>query len=193
MSSRQKFSSMHGSANRHHSSSRGSPHGANRESDGAHARSIGSEQGSSLAALAEVMAGHYRYPMGQWGALLLLGLARHIEWHAAAGHVAISEWSRLQQEWLATMIQMEYGLRHLGLSRSRLERMFDVVRLWGMWGVTTQLATAQGLVSSCTPQSLGLPADSGRRAGFDLGRRTTTGAVVIDFPDRRRAAGAAEQ
>jgi hypothetical protein len=132
------------------------------------------------------MEGGYHYPTEQLGALVLLGLARNFEWQAAAGHVAISEWSRQQQEWLATVVEMEYGLRHLGLSRSHLERMFDVVRLWGLWGVTTQLATAQGLVSSCSPQSLGLPADSGRRAGFDLGRRTT-GAVVLNFPDRRRA------
>lgn len=138
------------------------------------------------------MEGRYPYPAEQLGALILLGLARSFEWQAAAGHVAISEWSRQQQEWLATVVEMEYGLRHFGLSRSHLERMFDVVRFWGLWGVTTQLATAQGLVSSCSPQSLGLPADSGRRAGFDLGRRTT-GAVVLNFPDRRRAGEKAEK
>lgn len=126
-----------------------------------------------------------RHPARQWGALVILGLARSFEWQAAASYVVIGEWSRQQQEWLATMVEMEYGFRHLGLSRSHWERMFDVFRLWGTWGVTTQLAAAQGLVSSCSPQSLGLPASSGRRAGFDLGRRTS--AVIIDFPDRRRA------
>lgn len=183
MSSRQYFSSMHESDSRHRSSSLAS---SQRPGDDPSAR-----RDNEQHSLGEWMEGRYRYPMGQWGTLLLLGLARNIEWQAAAGHVAISEWSRQQQEGLATVIEMEYGLRHFGLSRSHLERMFDVVRLWGMWGVTTQLAAAQGLVSSCTPQSLGLPADSGRRSGFDLGRRTTTGAVVIDFPDRRRAGAAA--
>lgn len=174
MSSRQYFPKMHERDVHQHSSHTSS--GA----FGARSERPGSEQQSP----AEWMTGHY--PTEQWGALFLLGLARLFEWQAAAGHVAISEWSRQQQEWLATVVEMEYGMRHFGLSRSHLERMFDVVRLWGLWGVTTQLATAQGLVSSCSPQSLGLPANSGRRAGFDLGRRTP-GAIVIDFPDRRRA------
>ncbi|HEX5392346.1 MAG TPA: hypothetical protein VFW68_03650 [Rhodocyclaceae bacterium] len=128
----------------------------------------------------------YRYPSEQLEALAILGFARSFEWQAAAGYVATNEWIRQQREGLAMMTELESGLRYFGLSHLQLERMLDAARMWGMWGVTAQLATAQGLVSSCSPRSLGLPVDSGRRTGFDLGRRT--GAVVIDFPDRRRAA-----
>lgn len=182
MASQQHFSSANPSGRPQESQRRPSSLGGNAQAD---------RHADESPSLSELMEARRHYPVGQWGALLLLGFARTMEWQAAAGHVAISEWSRQQQEWLSTVIEMEYGFRHLGLSRSHLERTFDVARLWGLWGVTTQLATAQGLVSSCTPQSLGLPADSGRRAGFDLGRRATTGAVVIDFPDRRRVVGAA--
>lgn len=126
----------------------------------------------------------YRYPMEQMGALTLLGLARAFEWQAAALHTMLIEWTRQQQEWLRPAVEAEHALSRFGFSREHLERMQEVARSWGTWGVTAQLSMAHGLMSSCKPESLGLPANSGRRAGFDLGRRT--GANVIVFPDRRK-------
>lgn len=119
------------------------------------------------------------------GALAVLGLARLFEWQATAAHVMLTEWVRQQQGWLGAVVGGEQAFRQVGLNRSHLERTLDVVRLWSMWGVTTEFALAHGLMSSCNPKSLGLPVNSGRRAGFDLGRRAA--ATVIAFPDRRRA------
>lgn len=120
-------------------------------------------------------------------ALLALGQARSLEWQAAAVHVAADEWYRYQRAWLDAVLELdEFAQGMPWLRPQMIDNLIQVFATWCSWTVKTHLATAHGLLSSLTPETLGLPGASGRRAGFDLGRRS--GAVVIDFPDRRASA-----
>lgn len=134
---------------------------------------------SGMAAYGPYLSGVERF-----FALAALGQARCLEWQAAAVHVAAVEWAQHQQEWLDLGRGLESMSQSLPWLRPQtLETALDVVQTWCAWSVKAQLATAHGLLASLSADTLGLPGASGRRAGFDLGRRS--GAVVIDFPDRR--------
>lgn len=142
----------------------------------------------SPAGLARQAGGPDNGPYLSWverfGALAALGQARSFEWQAAAVHVAADEWYRYQYQWLDLLHGLDELSQGLPWMRPKvLENTVNVVGTWCSWSVKTYLSVAQGLLTSLTPETLGLPGASGRRSGFDLGRRS--GAVVIDFPDRR--------
>lgn len=127
---------------------------------------------------------HYQGTIERAGALLALGQARSLEWQAAAVHVAADEWYRYERVGLDALHELDVLAQGMPWLRPQvMENFVRVVATWCSWTTKTHLAMAHGLLSSLTPETLGLPGASGRRAGFDLGRRS--GAVVIDFPDRR--------
>lgn len=116
-------------------------------------------------------------------ALAFLSQARWLEWQALSGQAMWLEWQRVRQDveslhpWWSSLTGAPDGW-------GPAWAFTDIASAWWLWSIRGQLAAAQGLLDHCALPYLGLPRLSGRRAGFDPGRRRS--AVVIDFPDRRR-------